>query len=52
MGLYLKVGLRTIGLVRAFATGVLISAVALELTEQAYRSPAAPPAPWALPSGR
>ena len=38
MGLYLKVGLRVIGLVMAFGAGVLISAVAFELTEEAYRS--------------
>ncbi len=38
MGLYLKVGLRAIGLVMAFGAGVLISAVAFELTEEAYRS--------------
>ncbi len=37
-GLYVKVGLRVIGLVMAFGAGVLISAVAFELTEQAYRS--------------
>ena len=38
LGLYLKVGLRVIGLVMAFGAGVLISAVAFELTEEAYRS--------------
>ena len=38
LGLYLKVGLRGIGLVMAFGAGVLISAVAFELTEEAYRS--------------
>ncbi|MFL6176590.1 MAG: ZIP family metal transporter [Ornithinibacter sp.] len=38
LGLYLKVGLRAIGLVMAFGAGVLISAVAFELTEEAYRS--------------
>ena len=37
-GLYVKVGLRVIGLVMAFGAGVLISAVAFELTEEAYRS--------------
>lgn len=37
-GLYLKVGLRVVGLVMAFGAGVLISAVAFELTEAAYRS--------------
>ena len=31
LGLYLKVGLRVIGLVMAFGAGVLISAVAFEL---------------------
>ena len=38
LGLYVKVGLRVIGLVMAFGAGVLISAVAFELTEEAYRS--------------
>ncbi len=38
LGLNLKVGLRVIGLVMAFGAGVLISAVAFELTEEAYRS--------------
>jgi zinc transporter, ZIP family len=38
LGLYLKVGLRAIGLVMAFGAGVLISAVAFDLTEEAYRS--------------
>ena len=38
LGLYVKVGLRVIGLVMAFGAGVLISAVAFELTEEAYRA--------------
>ena len=38
LGLVLRVGLRTIGLVMAFGAGVLISAAAFELTEEAYRS--------------
>ena len=38
LALYLPVGLRVIGLVMAFGAGVLISAVAFELTEEAYRS--------------
>ncbi len=38
LGLVLRVGLRTIGLVLAFGAGVLISAAAFELTEEAYRS--------------
>jgi zinc transporter, ZIP family len=36
LGLYLKVGLRVIGLVMAFGAGVLISALAFELTDEAY----------------
>ncbi len=38
LGLYVKVGLRVIGLVMAFGAGVLISAVAFELTEEAFQS--------------
>jgi ZIP family zinc transporter len=38
LGLVLTVSHRTIGLVMAFGAGVLISAAAFELTEEAYRS--------------
>ncbi len=51
MGLYLKVGLRIIGLVMAFGAGVLISAVAFELTEEAYRSAGSIAAALGLASG-
>jgi len=51
MGLYLKVGLRAIGLVMAFGAGVLISAVAFELTEEAYRSAGSSAAALGLAAG-
>ncbi len=51
MGLYLKVGLRTIGLVMAFGAGVLISAVAFELTQEAYRSAGGTSAALGLAAG-
>ena len=51
MGLYLKVGLRVIGLVMAFGAGVLISAVAFELTEEAYRSAGSTAAALGLAAG-
>jgi len=51
MGLYLKVGLRAIGLVMAFGAGVLISAVAFELTEEAYRSAGSTAAALGLAAG-
>lgn len=51
LGLYLKVGLRVIGLVMAFGAGVLISAVAFELTEEAYRSAGSAAAALGLASG-
>jgi zinc transporter, ZIP family len=51
MGLYLKVGLRVIGLVMAFGAGVLISAVAFELTEEAYRSAGSAAAALGLAAG-
>ncbi len=51
MGLYLKVSLRAIGLVMAFGAGVLISAVAFELTEEAYRSAGSTAAALGLAAG-
>jgi zinc transporter, ZIP family len=51
LGLYLKVGLRVIGLVMAFGAGVLISAVAFELTEEAYRSAGSSAAALGLAAG-
>jgi zinc transporter, ZIP family len=51
MGLYLRVGLRTIGLVMAFGAGVLISAVAFELTQEAYRSAGSTAAALGLAAG-
>ena len=51
LGLYLKVGLRAIGLVMAFGAGVLISAVAFELTEEAYRSAGSTAAALGLAAG-
>jgi len=51
LGLYLKVGLRVIGLVMAFGAGVLISAVAFELTEEAYRSAGGTAAALGLAAG-
>jgi zinc transporter, ZIP family len=51
MGLYLKVGLRAIGLVMAFGAGVRISAVAFELTEEAYRSAGSSAAALGLAAG-
>jgi ZIP family zinc transporter len=37
LGIYLPVSARLIGLVMAFGAGVLISAVAFELAEEAYQ---------------
>ena len=51
LGLYLKVGLRVIGLVMAFGAGVLISAVAFELTEEAYQSAGGTAAALGLAAG-
>jgi ZIP family zinc transporter len=51
LGLYLEVGLRVVGLVMAFGAGVLISAVAFELTEEAYRSAGGPAAALGLAAG-
>lgn len=51
LGLYLKVGLRTIGLVMAFGAGVLISAVAFELTEEAYQAAGSASAALGLAAG-
>lgn len=51
LGLYLKVGLRVIGLVMAFGAGVLISAVAFELTQEAYRSAGSSAAALGLAAG-
>ena len=51
LGLYLKVGLRVIGLVMAFGAGVLISALAFELTEEAYQSAGATAAALGLAAG-
>ena len=51
LGLYLKVGLRVIGLVMAFGAGVLISAVAFELTQEAYRTGGSTAAALGLAAG-
>ena len=51
LGLYLKVGLRVIGLVMAFGAGVLISAVAFELTEEAFHSGGSTAAALGLAAG-
>ncbi|HYN66797.1 MAG TPA: ZIP family zinc transporter [Ornithinibacter sp.] len=51
LGLYLRVGLRVIGLVMAFGAGVLISAVAFELTQEAYRSAGSAAAALGLAAG-
>jgi zinc transporter, ZIP family len=51
MGLYVKVGLRTIGLVMAFGAGVLISAVAFELTEEAFQKAGSTAAALGLAAG-
>ena len=51
MGLYLKVGLRVIGLVMAFGAGVLISAVAFELTEEAFQAAGGSAAALGLAAG-
>lgn len=51
LGLYVRVGLRVIGLVMAFGAGVLISAVAFELTEEAYRSAGGTAAALGLAAG-
>ena len=51
MGLYLKVGLRVIGLVMAFGAGVLISAVAFELTEEAFQAAGGTAAALGLAAG-
>jgi len=51
LGLTLKVGLRAIGLVMAFGAGVLISALAFELTEEAYRSAGSTAAALGLAAG-
>jgi ZIP family zinc transporter len=51
VGLYVRVGLRAIGLVMAFGAGVLISAVAFELTEEAYRTAGGTAAALGLAAG-
>ena len=51
LGLYVHVGLRVIGLVMAFGAGVLISAVAFELTEEAFRSAGGTSAALGLAAG-
>ena len=38
VGLYVRVSVRVIGLIMAFGAGVLISAVAFELTQEAYQT--------------
>lgn len=51
LGLYARASNRVIGIVMAFGAGVLISAVAFELTEDAYRSGGATPVVIGLVSG-
>lgn len=51
IGVFAKVSLRVIGLVMAFGSGVLISAVAFELTEEAFRSGGVAPVVIGLVSG-
>ena len=51
LGLYARASYRVIGLVMAFGAGVLISAVAFELTEEAFRSAGAAPVVLGLVSG-
>ena len=51
LGLYARASYRTIGLVMAFGAGVLISAVAFELTEDAFRSGGTTPVVIGLVSG-
>ena len=51
LGLYARASYRVIGLVMAFGAGVLISAVAFELTEEAFRSAGAAPVVVGLVSG-
>jgi zinc transporter, ZIP family len=51
LGLYARASYRVIGLVMAFGAGVLISAVAFELTEDAFHSAGATPVVVGLVSG-
>ena len=51
LGLYARASNRVIGIVMAFGSGVLISAVAFELTEEAFRSGGALPVVIGLISG-
>lgn len=51
IGVFAKVPLRVLGLVMAFGSGVLISAVAFELTEEAFRSGGVAPVVIGLVSG-
>ncbi|MER7070321.1 ZIP family zinc transporter [Terrabacter sp. NPDC000476] len=51
LGVYARASNRVIGIVMAFGAGVLISAVAFELTEDAYRSAGATPVVVGLVSG-
>ena len=51
LGLYARASYRVIGLVMAFGAGVLISAVAFELTEEAFHSAGAAPVVVGLVSG-
>jgi ZIP family zinc transporter len=51
LGVYARASNRVIGIVMAFGAGVLISAVAFELTEDAYRSGGATPVVVGLVSG-
>ncbi|GAA5034873.1 ZIP family zinc transporter [Terrabacter aeriphilus] len=51
LGLFARASNRVIGIVMAFGAGVLISAVAFELTEDAYRSGGATPVVVGLVSG-
>lgn len=51
LGVYARASNRVIGIVMAFGAGVLISAVAFELTEAAYRSGGATPVVAGLVSG-
>ncbi len=51
LGVYAHVSNRVLGLVMAFGSGVLISAVSFELTEEAYRTAGALPVVIGLVSG-
>lgn len=50
-GIYARISTRIVGLVMAFGAGVLVSAVAFELTEEAYRASSGGPVVAGLVSG-